>query len=431
MKFDLPENIADLKRSRHERRTNIWRFVVSICASFTALYMPLEYIFNFKNDLLFYISTIFISLIYIIDIFISLLNTRFKKGEEVLDRHNTRSYYLKHFLVTDIISAIPFDLFFNHPVCIIFRFLKLYKVNNFMYQTKQNEFRYVGYLTFLFFSFWLIHSVHWIGCGWLTLVGIDPSMNNISNYIQAMYWTSTTLTGTGYGDIVAITNLQRIYAILVQFFGFGVLGFLIGNIASMLTKKDPAKSQYLENMEKLNNLIHYRELHPELENRIKDYYTYLWKKRLGFDEGSFLAGLPKNLKTDVALYLKKDVVEKIPLFKDADSKFIEEIAIFLRPLILTPGDRIFEVGDEGKEMYFIVKGNLRVLSKEGKLLAVLSDGDFFGEVALFNNDPRNASVEAVGYCDLYILEKNEFNQVLYKYPEIAGQMAKKAKQREG
>ena len=73
-------------------------------------------------------------------------------------------------------------------------------------------------------------------------------------------------------------------------------------------------------------MIHYRELHPELENRIKDYYTYLWKKRLGFDERSFLAGLPKNLKTDVALYLKKDVVEKISLFKGADHKFIEEIA---------------------------------------------------------------------------------------------------------
>lgn len=431
MRFNFPENVTDLNRSRHERRANIWQLVVSICASFTALYMPLEYIFNYPRDLFFYISTVFITFIYIIDIFISLLNTRFNKGEEALDRHNTRIYYLKHFLLTDIISAVPLDLFLSHPVCIIFRFLKLHRVSNFMYQTKQNEFKHAGYLTFLFFSFWLVHFVHWIGCGWLTLVGIDPSLDNFSNYVQAMYWTSTTLTGTGYGDIVAVTNLQRVYAILVQFFGFGVLGFLIGNIADVLSKKDPAKTQYLENMEKLSNLIHYRELHPELENRIKDYYTYLWKKRLGFDEKSFLAGLPKNLKTRVALYLKKDVVEKIPLFKGADHKFIEEIAIFLKPLILTPGDRVFEVGDEGREMYFIVKGNLLVLSKEGKRLTVLSDGDFFGEVALFNNEPRNASVEAVGYCDLYILEKKEFNYVLCKYPEIARQMAQKAKQREG
>jgi voltage-gated potassium channel len=393
--------------------------------------MPLKYIFNYQNDLLFYISNIFISLIYIIDIFVSLINTRFKKGEAVLDRNNTRIYYLKHFAVIDILSAIPFDLYLSSPIYIIFRFLKLYRVYNFMHQAKQNEVRYAGYLTFLFFSFWLIHFVHWIACGWLTLVGIDPSMNNISNYIQALYWTSTTLTSTGYGDIVVSTNLQRIYAILVQFFGFGVLGFLIGNIADMISKKDPAKSQYLENMEKLSNLIHYRDLQPELENRIKDYYTYLWKKRLGFDERSFLASLPKNLKNNVALYLKQDVVQKIPLFKGADHKFIEEIAMFLKPLIVTPGDRIFEVGDEGKEMYFIVKGKLNVFSKEGIHLAVIGDGDFFGEVALFNNDPRNASVEAIEYCDLYILEKNEFNDVLCKYPEIANQIAQKAKQRVG
>lgn len=431
MNFDFIGNLTTLKRYQQQKKLNIWRLVVSICVSYTALYMPVEYIFNFSHNKLYFLSTILISLIYIVDIYFSLENTRFEKGEEVLDKHNTRKYYKKHFLVIDIISAIPLDLFIHHPICIVFRLVKLYKISHFMYQLKQNEIRYSSYLTLLFFAFWMIHSVHWIACGWLTLGSIDPNLDDFSNYVKAMYFTSTTLTSTGYGDIVGSNNPQRIYIFFVQFLGFGVLGYLIGNIANILSKKDPAKAQYLDNMEKLSGLIQYRELHPELEDRIKDYYTYLWKKRLGFDEGSFLAGLPKNLKTNVALYLKKDVVEKIPLFKGADHKFIEEIAIFLKPLILTPGDYVFEVGDEGKEMYFIVKGDLKVLSKEGKLLTVLSDGDFFGEVALFKNEPRNASIQAVGYCDLYILEKKEFDQVLCKYPIIAGQIEEKAKYRGG
>lgn len=431
MKFDFIGNLTDLKRYKQEKQLNLWRLVVSICVSYTALYMPVEYIFKFSHNLLFYISTIFISLVYLADIFVSIENTKIEKGEEVLDKHNTRKFYMQHFLVIDIISAIPFDLFFHHPIFIVFRFLKLYKVSHFMYQVKQNEIRYSSYLSLLFFLFWMIHSVHWIACGWLTLCTIDTSLDNFGNYVKAMYFTSTTLTSTGYGDIVGSNTPQRIYIFFIQFLGYGVLGFLIGNIANILSKKDPAKAQYLDNMEKLSGLIQYRELHPELEERIKDYYTYLWKKRLGFDEGSFLEGLPKNLKTNVALYLKKDVVEKIPLFKGADHKFIEDIAIFLKPLILTPGDFVFEVGDEGKEMYFIVKGDLKVLSKEGKLLTVLSDGDFFGEVALFKNEPRNASIEAVGYCDLYILEKKEFDQVLSKYPEIASQIEEKAKYRGG
>jgi voltage-gated potassium channel len=431
MKFDFIGSLTDLKKYRQERQLNMWRLVVSVCVSFTALYMPVEYIFKFNLNLFYYITTIFITLIYIADIFISLENTKFEKGEEILDKHNTRSYYKRHFLVIDIISAIPFDLIMHHPVFILFRFAKLYKVTHFMYQVKQNDIRHSSSLTLLFFAFWFVHSVHWVSCGWLTLGTIDPNLDNISNYIKAFYWTATTLTSTGYGDIVGTNNPQRLYCAFVQFVGFGVLGYLIGNIANIIAKKDPAKTQYLENMDNLSGLIQYRELHPELEERIKDYYTYLYKKRLGFDEASFLAGLPKNLKTNVALYLKKDVVEKIPLFKGADHKFIEEIAIFLKPLILTPGDFVFEVGDEGKEMYFIVKGDLKVLSKDGKLLTVLSDGDFFGEVALFKNEPRNASIQAVGYCDLYILEKKEFDQVLFKYPEIASQIEDKAKHRGG
>jgi voltage-gated potassium channel len=431
MNFDFIGNITDLKKNRQSKHVNLWWGVVSLCVSFTALYMPVEYIFSFDRNAFYYITTIIISLVYIADIFISLENTRNEKGEELLDKHHTRQYYKQHFLIIDIISAIPLDLFFHHPICILFRFLKLYKVTHFMYQLKQNEIRYSSTLTLLFFGFWMIHSVHWVACGWLMLGTIDSNLDDFSNYIQSLYWTGTTLTSTGYGDIVGKTNIQRIYCVIIQFLGFGVLGYLIGNIANILSKKDPAKAQYLENMEKLSGLIQYRELHPELESRVRDYYTYLWKKRLGFDESSFLADLPKNLKTNVALYLKKDVVEKIPLFKGADHKFIEEIAIFLKPLILTPGDFVFEVGDEGREMYFIVKGDLKVLSKEGKLLTVLSDGDFFGEVALFKNEPRNATIEAVGYCDLYILEKKEFDQVLLKFPDIAQQIEEKAKKRGG
>ena len=431
MNFDFIGNLTDLKKYKQTKQLNVWWALVSLCVSFTALYMPVDYIFNFPHSFFYYSTTIFITLIYIADIFISLENTSYERGEEILDKHKSRNYYKRHFLIIDIISAIPFDLFFHHPICILLRFLKLYKITHFMYLLKQHEIRYSSSLTLMFFGFWMIHSVHWVACGWLMLGTIDPNLDSISNYIQAMYWTSTTLSSTGYGDIVGKSNAQRIYCFFVQFLGFGVLGYLIGNIANILSKKDPAKAQYLDNMEKLSGLIQYRELHPELQDRIKDYYTYLWRKRLGFDESTFLAGLPKNLKTNVALYLKKDVVEKIPLFKGADIKFIEEIAIYLKPLILTPGDFVFEVGDEGKEMYFIVKGDLKVLSKEGKLLTVLSDGDFFGEVALFKNEPRNASIEAVGYCDLYILEKKEFDQVLLKFPDIAAQIEEKAKKRGG
>ena len=98
--------------------------------------------------------------------------------------------------------------------------------------------------------------------------------------------------------------------------------------------------------------------------------------------------------------------------------------------MLTPGDCVFNEGDAGKEMYFVVKGELEVLTKEGKQLAVLKDGDFFGEIAIFGNKPRTATVKSLTYCDIYSLNKNAFDYVVSKYEDILSQIESKAKIRE-
>jgi voltage-gated potassium channel len=53
-----------------------------------------------------------------------------------------------------------------------------------------------------------------------------------------------------------------------------------------------------------------------------------------------------------------------------------------------------------------------------KIVSILKAGDFFGEIALFRNVPRTASVKATTYCDLYSLSKARFDYVLNKYPGI-------------
>lgn len=53
------------------------------------------------------------------------------------------------------------------------------------------------------------------------------------------------------------------------------------------------------------------------------------------------------------------------------------------------------------------------------VLSRLSDGDCFGEVSLFLNKPRTATVIAEEYCDLYALSKNTFNEVISRYPGFA------------
>jgi CRP-like cAMP-binding protein len=59
-----------------------------------------------------------------------------------------------------------------------------------------------------------------------------------------------------------------------------------------------------------------------------------------------------------------------------------------------------------------------------EVLRTLSDGDFFGELALIHKQPRTATVRAVGYCDLYSLDRKAFIRTLNGYPDFVAHIEK-------
>ena len=72
--------------------------------------------------------------------------------------------------------------------------------------------------------------------------------------------------------------------------GVGVYGFIIGNVANLLSKRNPARNQFFNNLDQLKVFVNYRNIPLSLQKKISDYYTYIWKKKLGFDESVFLSG---------------------------------------------------------------------------------------------------------------------------------------------
>ncbi|NJL24822.1 MAG: hypothetical protein HC902_06405 [Calothrix sp. SM1_5_4] len=85
--------------------------------------------------------------------------------------------------------------------------------------------------------------VHLIACGWIALGSgtAGPDADRVLEYIKAVYWAMTTLTTVGYGDIAAKTPFQMMYAAVTQLVGVGVFGFILSNVASLLSRLDAAR----------------------------------------------------------------------------------------------------------------------------------------------------------------------------------------------
>ena len=89
------------------------------------------------------------------------------------------------------------------------------------------------------------------------------------------------------------------------------------------------------------------------------------------------------------------VLSKIPVFKDLTSRELRAIERILHRRVYKTDEVVFHENDPGVGMYIIESGKIYIkLGKEEKVLAVLSNGDFFGEMALLLESPRTASAIA-------------------------------------
>jgi CRP-like cAMP-binding protein len=103
--------------------------------------------------------------------------------------------------------------------------------------------------------------------------------------------------------------------------------------------------------------------------------------------------------------------------------------MMLEPRFFETGESIINIGDPGTEMYFICRGQAEVFDADGKTLATLNEGDYFGEMSLLMSVPRTANIRASTPCNLFVLEKHEFDRVLKDHPQFASTLRELATKR--
>ena len=75
-------------------------------------------------------------------------------------------------------------------------------------------------------------------------------------------------------------------------------------------------------------------------------------------------------------------------------------------------------GDAGDCFYLIQSGSVRV-ERDGQELARLGPGDYFGEMAVLDQEPRSATLTASEDCELLKLDQEDFYELLHEHPELS------------
>jgi CRP-like cAMP-binding protein len=115
---------------------------------------------------------------------------------------------------------------------------------------------------------------------------------------------------------------------------------------------------------------------------------------------------------------KLDQLAKVRLFSACNKKELGLIGKASDEIAVPAGKVLCEQGKPGFEFYLILDGEA-VVKRNGKKIATLGAGQYFGELSLLTRYPRNATVEATSEMELLVLGQREFSGLLDEVPGMA------------
>mgnify|MGYP001464553233 FL=1 len=130
---------------------------------------------------------------------------------------------------------------------------------------------------------------------------------------------------------------------------------------------------------------------------------------------------------------KIELLQSVSIFWDLNENDLGHIADKMVAKHFENGNYIFLEDSEGEQCFFVLEGSVKVtrLSKDGRevILAMLNEGDFFGEMSLLDGESRSANVIALEKTKVLTLDRNDFIAVVNDYPQIAVQLLKELARR--
>lgn len=382
-----------------------------------------------------------IDLVFMVDILLNFFTSYRRKGLEVLDQKRIANHYLKGLFIIDLLSCLPLDALLlsfsnvqagNTSLVLILRLLRMLRIIRLyviLRRWEQQNWINPGYFRIVKFLGTMMLLIHWVACAWFFVAWIDgfpkdswvirASIGEASmaaQYIRSLYWTVTTMTTVGYGDIIPMRTTEYVIGICIMLLGASMYAFIIGTLASLFSNLDSTKAAFWNRIEAVIQYLRYRNTPHELNSKIRDYYDYVWAIHRGLHQETFLDDLPKPLRLEVLLHLTRKLLDNVPLFKYCSPVLRDVLLTSLRPRTYAPNGYIVREGEVGNEIYFISHGQVEVISSEEKKFhATLEEGEYFGDLSLLLGEKRTASVRTTTYCEVFVLSGEDFNRIKNEY----------------
>ncbi|XP_075699855.1 voltage-gated delayed rectifier potassium channel KCNH5 isoform X2 [Rhinoderma darwinii] len=447
-----------------------WDWVILILTFYTAIMVPYNVSFKTKqNNIAWLVLDSVVDVIFLVDIVLNFHTTFVGPGGEVIsDPKLIRMNYLKTWFVIDLLSCLPYDIInafenVDEGISSLFSSLKVVRLLRLGRVARKLD-HYLEYgaavLVLLVCVFGLV--AHWLACIWYSIGDyevIDEANNTTKNdswlyqlgisigspyrynasgtgqweggpskyslYISSLYFTMTSLTTIGFGNIAPTTDGEKIFSVAMMMVGSLLYATIFGNVTTIFQQMYANTNRYHEVLNNVRDFLKLYQVPKGLSERVMDYIVSTWSMSKGIDTEKVLAICPKDMRADICVHLNRKVFNEHPAFRLASDGCLRALAVEFQTIHCAPGDLIYHAGESVDALCFVVSGSLEVIQDE-EVVAILGKGDVFGDVFWKETTLAHAcaNVRALTYCDLHIIKREALLKVLDFYTAFANSFSR-------
>ncbi|XP_076156970.1 voltage-gated delayed rectifier potassium channel KCNH8 [Alosa pseudoharengus] len=442
-----------------------WDWLILLATFYVAVTVPYNVCFIGDDDLTrsTTVSDIAVEILFIIDIVFSFRTSYVSKsGQVIFNARQICFHYMTTWFIIDLVAALPFDLLYAFKVSVVsvvhlLKTVRLLRIIRLLQKMDRYSQHSTVVLTLLMSMFALL--AHWMACiwyvigkkemeanahtwdiGWLHELGkrleapYDSSVNSTvgvsgggssggpslrSVYIASLYFTLSSLTSVGFGNVSANTDAEKIFSICTMLIGALMHALVFGNVTAIIQRMYSRWSLYHTRTKDLKDFIRVHHLPQQLKQRMLEYFQTTWSVNNGIDSNELLKDFPDELRSDITMHLNKEILE-LSVFSSASRGCLRSLSLHIKTTFCAPGEYLLRQGDALQALFFVCSGSMEVL-KDGMVLAILGKGDLIG--ANMSIEDRvvktNADVKSLTYCDLQCINLRGLYEVLDLYPEYS------------
>jgi len=397
----------------------LWNVIGFVFLVYLGFAIPVYIAFDVVPTGLFFMLASITDTYFIMDVILNfMIAARDSSGVFIVSRVKIAKLYATSWLVADFIASIPWDWI---PVDAKMaqiskgvRFLRITRIARFsrliklmtgsalkekldiLIESSPQLVFLVGIIRILMLLFVIMH---WAACVWYIVGTLDPdgpswvnahlngNHDTVQRYFYALYFTLTTMTTVGYGDIVALNFSEVCFVLVLLLIASFVFAGLMGSPTDLISNLNTGKNQMAEKKRMLSQYMHWRAVPHGLFTVLRQHLLFLWEAHAGYDtyEEEVKGQLPPVLRKELCYHIYGKILCSVPFlaWMRTYKSCLKELADMLSSIFLSNGDYMFRVGDPDDKAYVMVNGVARLSLNEdlcGTSITSEDDDDepFFG-----------------------------------------------------